>query len=135
MGAVAWIFSARHDAHPFGGMFFVGIGWPNHLNNTLSYSGYCQEECGGQSKVHAHAANCSKTITHIQIWNFSLNIGYSVVGFFSKVLVPYCGISGFIDMAWGVCRRVFVDTAYTVVMSKMISSESLNQELLKNCVI
>jgi len=58
-----------------------------------------------------------------------------VVGFFSKVLVPYCGISGFIDMAWGVCRRVFVDTAYTVVMSKMISSESLNQELLKNCVI
>jgi hypothetical protein len=44
---VAWIFSARHDAHPFGGMFFVGIGWPNHLNNTLSYSGYCRKIAEG----------------------------------------------------------------------------------------
>jgi hypothetical protein len=85
---------------------------------------------GGQSKVHAHAANCSKTITHIQMWNFSLNIGYSVVGFLSKIFVPYCGISGFIDMAWGVCCCVFVDAANRVVMSKMISSESLNSSVL-----
>ncbi len=124
------IFSARHDAYSFWGMFFVGIGWSDHLNYTLSYGGYGQEDRGGQSKVHAHAANCSKTITHIQMWNFSLNIGYSVVGFLSKIFVPYCGISGFIDMAWGVCCCVFVDAANRVVMSKMISSESLNSSVL-----
>ena len=120
MGAVAWIISARHDAHPFGGMFFVGIGWPNHLNNTLSYSEYCQENYGGQPKVHSYTAKCRETIKYIQNCNFSFNISYSLVGFLSKILVPYCSISGFIDMAWGVRRSVFVDITHRLVMSNTI---------------
>src|SRR5690554_673364 len=101
MGALARIFSARHDDYPLRGMSFVGIGWPDYLNNTLSYSEYCQENYEGRPKDQFHAADCGETITHNQNRNFSFDIRCSFVGSLSKILVPYFRISGLIDMARG----------------------------------
>jgi len=99
VGAVAWIFPAQHDAHPLGGMFLMGFGWSDRRNDILSYSRDYLENCRGQSEVYSNQAKRGETITHIQNWDFPLNIGYSMVGFLSKILVPYCNISCFIHMA------------------------------------
>jgi len=128
MGAVVWIFSARHDAHPFGGMLHMGIGWPDHRNNTLSYSKYCKENCRGQSKVHSHAAKRGETIAHIQNRSFPFNIGCSVVGPLPKIFVPYCSISGFINMAWCMRRRVFACITYRVTLPSLKAYEDLKKD-------
>jgi hypothetical protein len=116
MGALGRIFSARHDAHPFRGMYLMGIGWPHCCPNTLSWSESRPENGGGQSKVHTYNAKWDKTIPYFQNWPFPLTISYFVLGILSKILVSYRGISGIIAMAWGVRRRVFVDVAARFVM-------------------
>jgi hypothetical protein len=118
------ILSARYDAHPLGGMFLMGIDWTNHCYNTLAYRGYCQENYRGQYKVHFYTAKHYETFAHIQNGIFSFNIGCSGVGTLSKIPVLNCNIPGFIGMAWGVRRRVFVDITPQVTLSNMIGMRS-----------